>query len=94
MKILRENGNKISFDLVLTRFHKKEVHYKEDACEEGCEQEEECLMMRQSFSLVKIIADRLKKTGDPLLKHLDDPFVVGSIKELTKIFEMGKIVYL
>ena len=67
----------ISFDKIMD-FHIKDVHYKmRDHCPATCNQEEYCGIMRSWLM-------------DGLWSLIEDPFVVGSLKEGTRLFSLGK----
>ena len=84
-----ESKDYISFDEILG-FHIKEVHYKmRDLCPATCNQEEYCGIMRSFFIFATKIVEKLRLM-DGLWSLIEDPFVVGSLKEGTRLFSLGK----
>ena len=79
----------ISFDKIMD-FHIKDVHYKmRDHCPATCNQEEYCGIMRSCFIFATKIVEKLRLM-DGLWSLIEDPFVVGSLKEGTRLFSLGK----
>ena len=90
---LIESKDYISFEEIMD-FHIKEVHYKlRDLCPATCNQEEYCGIMRSCFIFATKIVERLRLM-DGLWSLIEDPFVVGSLKEGTRLFSLGKFLNL
>ena len=87
-EVLKKVGAKgfISFEEIM-QYHKKDVHYKRK-CPRDCHQKEHCNVMRKCFQFSEKIVHELR-SRDGLLRHLQKPFVVGSLKEGTRLFSLG-----
>ena len=87
--LLKIEDNFIGFDKILM-FHKQNVHYS-GPCSEACNQTEMCDIMRRCVQFSKKIVQQLR-LRDGLLHYIQDPFVVGSLKEGTRLFSLGKFL--
>ena len=87
--LLKIEDNFIGFDKILT-FHKQDVHYS-GPCSEACNQTEMCDIMRRCVQFSKKIVQQLR-LRDGLLHYIQEPFVVGSLKEGTRLFSLGKFL--
>ena len=79
---------KTSFENLLNDFKIQEIHYKSE-CNLRCHQKDKCYIAREACEVAKYIVKDLR-TADRLFEFVESPFVVGSTKENTKIFSMGK----
>ena len=86
---MKIEDNFIGFDKILL-FHKKNVHYS-GPCSRACNQREMCDIMRRCVQFSKKIVQQLR-LRDGLLHYIQDPFVVGSLKEGTRLFSLGKFL--
>ena len=90
---LIESKDYITFDEIMG-FHIKEVHYKmRDLCPATCNKEEYCGITRSCFVFATKIVEKLRLM-DGLWSLIEDPFVVGSLKEGTRLFSLGKFLNL
>ena len=67
------------------------VHFAEKKCPAKCSIQEDCGVLRSCSDIAKIIVEKLGEK-DGLWGLLDKPFVVGSLKEGTRIFSLGNIL--
>ena len=83
-----DNDCVLTFEKLLERMHVKKVHYDEEKCPMECEQDLKCLAVRESLILIKYLLFLASKE----YKIFENTAVqiVGSIKENTKINELGK----
>ena len=83
-----DNDCILTFDKLLERMHVKKVHYDEEKCPMECQQDLKCLAVRESLILIKYLLFLASKE----YKIFENTAVqiVGSIKENTKINELGK----
>ena len=79
---------RISFVNLLNDFKIQEIHYKSE-CNLGCHQKDKCEIARKACQVAEHIVKDLR-TADCLFEFVESPFVVGSTKENTKIFSMGR----
>ena len=79
---------RISFLNLLNNFKIKEIHSKNE-CNLGCHQKDKCEIARKACQVAEYIVKDLR-TADRLFKFVERPFVVGSTKENSKIFSMGR----
>ena len=77
-----------SYNILLEAFKIQEIHYK-TICDLECGQKEKCKIARKACQVAEYIVKDLR-TADRLFNFVESPFVVGSTKENTKIFSMGK----
>ena len=85
---------KISFENLLNNFKIQEIHYTSESkseCDLGCHQKEKCDFARKACQVAEYIVEDLR-SADRLFNFVESPpFVVGSTKENTKIFSMGRL---
>ena len=80
---------RISFVNLLNCFKIQEIHYKSE-CNLGCHQKDKCHFAIKACQVAEYIVEELR-TSDRLFNFVESPpFVVGSTKENTKIFSMGR----
>ena len=77
-----------SYKSLLESFKLQEIHYK-TKCDRDCCQKDKCKIARRACKVSEYIVKDLR-TADRLFKFVESPFVVGSTKENTKIFSMGR----
>ena len=77
-----------SYKNLLAAFKIQEIHY-EKKCDLGCSQKEKCEIARKACQVAEYIVKDLR-TADSLFKYVERPFVVGSTRENTKIFCIGR----
>ena len=83
---------KTSFENLLNDFKIQEIHYKSEfnpRCLLRCHQKDKCEIARKACQVAEHIVKDLR-TADCLFEFVESPFVVGSTKENTKIFSMGR----
>ena len=83
---------KISFQNLLNNFKIQEIHYKSEfnpRCLLRCHQKDKCYIAKKACQVAEYIVEKLR-SADRLFKFVESPFVVGSTKENTKIFSMGR----
>ena len=80
-----------SYKSLLESFMIQEIHYK-TKCDRGCSQKDKCKIARRACKVSEYIVKDLR-TADCLFKFVESPFVVGSTKENSKIFSMGRLSY-
>ena len=91
--MVNEEG-KILFTKLLNEFKIPKVHFDIDSnCPKDCNQEENCEMIRVAYTLAHKIVDELR-SRDPLLALLAKPILVGSLKENSRVFYLGKSMYM
>ena len=82
-----------SYKSLIESFKIKEIHYK-TKCDRGCCQKDKCDFARKACQVAEYIVEDLR-TADRLFNLVESPpFVVGSTKENSKIFSMGRLSYL
>ena len=77
-----------SYKSLLESFKIQEIHYK-TKCDRGCRQKDKCEIARKACQVAEYIVEELR-TADRLFNFVESPFVVGSTKENSKIFSMGR----
>ena len=82
-----EKGH-VTFKDLLGKYKIDVIHYNSE-CDSECSQKKFCDFSRKSYDIGKWIVKDLQ-SSDRLFKLVDSPFVVGSTKEQTKIFSIGK----
>ena len=82
-----EKGH-VTFKDLIGKFKIDMIHYDRE-CDSECSQKEFCDFSRKSCDIGKWIVKDLQ-SSDRLFKLVDSPVVVGSTKEQTKIFSIGK----
>ena len=87
---MNEEG-RIPFSKLLKEFMIPEVHYDiKSKCPSSCSQQENCEMIKGAYKVAHTIVDKLKST-DSLLAYLREPILVGSLKENSRVFHLGKL---
>ena len=87
---MNEEG-RIPFSRLLKEFMIPEVHYDiKSKCPSSCNQQENCEMIREAYKVAHTIVDKLR-SRDPLLAYLGEPILVGSLKENSRVFHLGKL---
>ena len=87
---LVDNEGEISFDNLLNEFKIPVVHYAiEENCPANCEQIEDCSIIRGAHSLAHKVVERIK-SKDKIFVFLQKPILVGSLKESSRVFFLGK----
>ena len=79
-----------SYGFLLSAFKIQEIHYK-TKCDLECGQKEKCEIARKACKVAEHIVNDLR-TADRFFDFVESPFVVGSTKENTKIFSMGRLM--
>ena len=90
---LVDNEGAISFTTLLTEFKIPVVHYDIDSnCPTNCEQTEDCSIIRGAHRIAHKVVERIKSM-DQIFKFLQKPILVGSLKENSRVFFLGKSHY-
>ena len=84
-QLLKENK---SYKNLLKSYKIQQIHY-EKKCDLGCSQKDKCEIARKACQVAEYIVKDLR-TADCLFKFVERPFVVGSTRENTKIFSIGR----
>ena len=87
LEMICEKGH-VTFKDLLGKYKIDVIHYNRE-CDPKCSQKMFCNISRKSCDIGKWIVKDLQ-SSDRLFKLVDSPFVVGSTKEQTKIFSIGK----
>ena len=88
---MMNDERRIPFSRLLKEFKIPEVHYDiHSKCPSNCSQQENCEMIRRAYKVAYTIVDKLRST-DSLLAHLGEPVLVGSLKENSRVFHLGKL---
>ena len=87
---LVDNEGAISFTKLLAKFKIPEVHYGIDSnCTSNCEQTEDCSIIRGAHRIAHKVVERIKSM-DKIFSFLQKPILVGSLKENSRVFFLGK----
>ena len=87
---LVDNEGETSFTGLLTEFKIPVVHYDIDSkCPSSCEQTEDCSIIRGAHRIAHKVVDRIKSM-DKIFAFLQKPILVGSLKEDSRVFFLGK----
>ena len=87
---LVDNKGEISFNNLLTEFKIPVVHHDIDRnCPLDCEQTEDCSIIRGAQCIAHKIVERIKSM-DKIFSFLQKPILVGSLKENSRVFFLGK----
>ena len=90
---LVDNEGEISFTNLLAEFKIPEVHYGIDSidsnCLSTCEQTEDCSIIRGAHCIARKIVERIGSL-DKIFAFLQKPRLVGSLKENSRVFFLGK----
>ena len=90
---LVDTGGEISFTTLLNKFKIPVVHYDIDSqCPLDCEQTEECSIIRGAHCIAHKIVERIKSI-DKIFSFLQKPILVGSLKENSRVFFLGKLTF-
>ena len=87
---LVDNEGEISFNNLLSEFKIPVVHYAiEENCPTNCEQIEDCSIIRGAHRLAHKVVESIK-SKDKIFVFLQKPILVGSLKESSRVFFLGK----
>ena len=90
---LVDNEGEISFTKLLTEFKIPVVHYEIDNnCPSNCEQTEDCSIIRGAHRIAHKVVERIGSM-DKIFALLQKPILVGSLKENSKVFFLGKLLF-
>ena len=90
MSFIDINEGKVSFTSLLTEFKIPVVHYDIDSnCPSNCEQTEDCSVIRGAHRIGHKIVERIGSM-DKIFSFLQKPILVGSLKENSRVFFLGK----
>ena len=90
---LVDNEGEISITSLLTEFKIPEVHYDIDKkCKSNCKQTEDCSIIRGAHRFAHKIVERIKSM-DKIFSFLQKPILVGSLKENSRVFFLGKLLF-
>ena len=84
-----------AFKNLLNHFKIQEIHYNphNNECSLGCHQKDKCDFARKACKVAEYIVEDLRN-ADRFFNFVESPpFVVGSTKENTKIFCMGRLSF-
>ena len=88
---MMNDEGRIHFSRLLKEFKIQEVHYDiHSKCPSNCSQQENCEIIRGAYKVAHTIVDKLR-SRDPLLANLGGPILVGSLKENSRVFHLGKL---
>ena len=87
---LMDNEGEVSFTNLLSEFKIPEVHYNiYKNCPLDCEQTEDCSIIRGAKRIAHKIVERIGSM-DKIFAFLQKPILVGSLKENSRVFFLGK----
>ena len=87
---LVDKEEEISFNNLLAEFKIPEVHYDIDSnCPSSCKQIEDCSIIRGAHRIAHKVVERIGSM-DKIFTFLQKPILVGSLKENSKVFFLGK----
>ena len=90
MSLVDDEGE-VSFTSLLTKFKIPVVHYDIDStCPSNCEQTEDCSIIRGAHRISHEIVEKIRSI-DKIFSFLQEPVLVGSLKENSRVFCLGKI---
>ena len=85
-----DNEGEVSFTSLINEFKIPEVHYDIDSnCPASCEQTEDCSIIRGAHRIAHKIVERIGSL-DKIFAFLQKPILVGSLKENSRVFFLGK----
>ena len=85
-----DNEGEVSFTNLLSKFKIPEVHYNIDSnCPSNCEQTEDCSIIRGAHRIAHKIVKRIGSMYK-IFSFLQEPILVGSLKENSRVFFLGK----
>ena len=89
---LVDKEEEISFNNLLAEFKIPEVHYDIDSnCPSSCEQTEDCSIIRAAYHIAHKVVERIKSINK-IFSFLQKPILVGSLKENSRVFFLGKLI--
>ena len=89
MSLVDDEGE-VSFTSLLTKFKIPEVHYDIDSnCPSNCGQTDDCSIIRGAHRIAFKVVDKIKPM-DKIFAFLQKPILVGSLKENSRVFFLGK----
>ena len=83
-----DNKGEISFTKLLNEFKIPKVHY-EGNCSWSCQQKEDCSIIRGAQQVAHKIVETIGSM-DKIFSLLQKPILVGSLKENSRVFFLGK----
>ncbi len=87
---LADNKGEITFTNLLNEFKIPVVHYDiEKDCPPNCEQTEDCSMIREANRIAHKVVQSIK-SKDKIFAYLQKLILVGSLKENSRVFYLGK----
>ena len=90
MSLVDDEGE-VSFTSLLTEFKIPVVHYDIDSnCPSNCEQTEDCSMIRGAHHIAHKVVESIG-SKDKIFAFLQKPILVGSLKENSRVFFLGKL---
>ena len=91
---LVDNEGEVSFTKLLSEFKIPEVHYDIDSnCPSSCEQTEDCSIIRGAYHIAQKVVERIGSM-DKIFTFIEKPILVGSLKENSRVFFLGRNHYL
>ena len=89
-----DNEGEISFTKLLIDFKIPEVHYDIDSnCPSNCKKTEDCSIIRGAYRIAHNVVERIGSM-DKIFTFLEEPILVGSLKENSRVFFLGRNHYL
>ena len=88
MSLVDDEGE-VSFTSLLNKFKIPEVHYDVENCPSNCGQTEDCSMIRGAHCIAHKVVERIGSM-DNIFAFLQKPILVGSLKENSRVFFLGK----
>ena len=89
LEILSDSDNgTVTYHELLKKFKVPDIHYNCD-CPSSCQEKDSCNMARKALKISRFIVKALN-SRDCFSNLVDSPFVVGSTKEQTKVFSLGR----
>ena len=87
---LVNDGGEVSFTSLLTEFKIPVVHYDSYCSPSNCGQTEDCSIIRGAHRIAHEVVERIKSI-DKIFAFLQKPILVGSLKENSRVFFLGKL---
>ena len=87
MSMVDDEGE-VSFNNLLAEFKIPEVDYGRN-CPPNCKQTEDCSIIRGAYRIAHKVVERIG-TIDKIFAFLQKPILVGSLKENSRVFFLGK----
>ena len=89
MSLVNDRGE-ISFTSLLSELKIPVVHYDiYSNCPSNCEKTEDCSMIRGANCIAHKVVEKIKSM-DKIFAFLQKPILVGSLKENSRVFFLGK----